>query len=403
MITPMNESTGKLFDEDAYLTEFTAGVLSCETFGDGYRVVLDRTAFFPEAGGQTSDRGSLVCDGTEAQVRDVQIDEESGRIIHLTDKALPEGGTATGRIDWTHRFDNMQQHSGEHIFSGLLCGKYSCDNVGFHLSDQTVTMDYNRACTAQEIAAIEQEVNEVIWKNLPIEISFPTGAELEKLTYRSKKELSGRIRIVTIPGVDVCACCAPHVRHTGEIGLLKVLSVQNYKGGIRVTIACGKRAFDHLSGQSDTLSGMAKELSTAPEEVPGQLARLRRELTDCRRRMAVYCESVLLNRLRTEPAISFRDERAAVLFDAEADAQAARRAVNARLEEQDGLVLVFLGDDETGYQYLIGAGGDHADARIPAKLLGEKLGGRGGGSREMTQGRVDAARELILETLKHVD
>ncbi|MCR5674137.1 MAG: hypothetical protein K6G16_00360 [Lachnospiraceae bacterium] len=396
--------TEKLYDRDAYLTEFTAQILSCRQEGDRFHVILDRTAFFPEAGGQTPDRGVLIFSGDpagvrEASVSDVQIDD-AGVITHVTDRELPASGTVNGRIDWEHRFDNMQQHTGEHIFSGLVCGRFGCDNVGFHLSDQTVTMDYNKVLSPEMIRETERLANEAVWRDLPVEISFPSEEELSEIPYRSKKELSGQIRIVTIPGVDICACCAPHVRHTGEIGLLKVIAVQNYKGGVRVTIRCGSRAFSWLSAQSEILGDLARELSTAPEGVPGHLKKLKEELSETRRQAAEHAEKAMAERLeKITNDIITNDTKHVLLFDPLTDGNAARRVLNRWTQEHAGVCCVFLGSDETGYQYLIAASSDGADARETAGILAERFGAKGGGSREMTQGRVRAPEAEIRRIL----
>ena len=232
--------TEKLYDQDAYAVEFDAKVLSCEAYHDkdesGYHVVLDRTLFFPEEGGQSPDKGTI--NGIE--VTDVQIKKDV--VTHSLKEPLAVDENVHGKIDWTHRFNNMQQHSGEHIFSGIVHSRFGYDNVGFHLSDNIVTMDFNGVLTADEVKEIETAVNDVIVKNLPVEITYPAKEELAALDYRSKIEIEGQVRIVTIPGVDVCACCAPHVKRTGEIGTLNVQSLSNYKGGVRISILSGFRA-----------------------------------------------------------------------------------------------------------------------------------------------------------------
>ncbi len=407
IIPHMNAATEKLYDADAYLTTFTAQVLSCVSVDGGYDVVLDRTAFFPEAGGQTPDRGTLG----ETRIVDVQIDED-GVITHRTKEALKVGAEVSGTVDWKHRFDNMQQHTGEHIVSGLVCSRFGCSNVGFHLGDQTVTMDYDHALTKEELDGIERDANEAIWKNLPVEIAFPDDEELKQIPYRSKKELSGQIRIVTIPGIDICACCAPHVRHTGEIGILKILAAQNYKGGVRVTIACGERAYRALSESHAILTGLARDLSTGAEEVPAQFQKLREELSDVKRRAAELAEAVLTEKLNkiSEDIISndtisndikSRDKKQVLLFEPPMDPTSARRALNHWAESHEGCLILLLGEDQAGYQLLIAAGKQDpdADARIPAELLKEKIGIKCGGSKEMVQGRISASRMKIEEAL----
>ena len=272
------QETIRLYDNDAYATEFEAAVLSCEPKADIdnlYEVVLDQTLFFPEEGGQSPDKG--VINGIN--VVDVQI--KSGVIIHTVDIAVTEneaggepdktkydktnidktkldkisaGSHISGKIDWQHRFYNMQQHSGEHIFSEIVHSRFGFENVGFHLSDSVVTMDFSGVISPEDIADIEREVNVAITKNIPVEVTYPSKAELESLEYRSKIEIEGQVRIVTVPGYDVCACCAPHVKRTGEIGMLKVMNYQNYKGGVRISILCGFRALEAFRQKSQIIS-----------------------------------------------------------------------------------------------------------------------------------------------------
>ena len=235
--------TEKLFYRDSHLKEFTAEVLSCEKRDGHYEVELDRTAFFPEGGGQYADTGVL----DEMQVCDVQ--EKDGRIFHImkdrserVSEYFTAGRRVSGRIDWEERFMKMQQHTGEHIVSGLVHARFGYNNVGFHLGSEDCTMDFNGAVTKEELQEIEQEANRAVWKNLPVQVLYPTEEELASMDYRSKIEIEGQIRIVVIPGYDVCACCAPHVNNTGEIGMIKLTGVQRYKGGVRVTMLCGVRA-----------------------------------------------------------------------------------------------------------------------------------------------------------------
>ena len=298
-----------------------------------------------------------------------------------------------------NRFDNMQQHTGEHIFSGLICAAHGCNNVGFHLSDQTVTMDYDRAVSAEEIAEIEARANEVIWRDLPVICAFPSDEELAGLDYRSKKELSGRIRIVTIPDVDVCACCAPHVRRTGEVGLLKVLALQNYKGGIRVTIACGGRALRELSENRRILTEMAREMSTAPEEVPAHVAKLKEELSAAKGRASALAGSLLMMRLEAEDPSG--SAGLLTVFDGATDPGSARHALDAWMDSHAGLCAIFTGSDADGWNYLAGAGRlGEADAREVVQTLKAAFGAKGGGSREMVQGRVQSAEAEIRRALQ---
>ena len=295
-------ATIKLYDKDAYQTTFEAVVLSCkecslerrtsnkvagmhkqvvksdcegsidikEENDTTYEVVLDKTCFFPEEGGQTPDKGSLG----EVEVLDVQIQKDN-TIIHIVNYSLEEGKTVIGKIDWQHRFFNMQQHSGEHLFSGFVYKNFGYQNVGFHLSNQIVTMDFDGVLTSEQVEVLEWNVNEAITANVEIKTGYPTKEELAQLEYRSKKELDGDIRIVEILGYDVCACCAPHVHRTGEIGIFKIQSVQSYKGGVRISFLCGFRALEEYRKKSKIITELSAILTTNQEMLAENVAKLK--------------------------------------------------------------------------------------------------------------------------------
>ena len=264
--------TEKLYYQDPYLTAFTARVLSCEKSKSGWAVVLDRTAFYPEGGGQPADHGSLGA----VQVTDVH--ETKGVIFHTCDGPMEIGTQVAGAVDWPRRFDHMQQHSGEHILSGLLCSLYHCDNVGFHLGADTVTIDYNAELTWEQVMAAEKAANEVIWQDTPVDITFPAPDALARLNYRSKKALTGQVRIVAFPGADCCACCGTHVRRAGEVGIIKVLSCQKFREGVRLEILCGSRAYRYLSQVYDQDRAVAQLLSVKPQDTLAAAERQAEEL-----------------------------------------------------------------------------------------------------------------------------
>lgn len=377
--------TRKLYYEDAYKTEFTAKVVSANA-GD---IVLDRTAFFPEEGGQSADTGVLG----GFRVADVKI--KDGEIHHLLEErnASFEAGTEiSGRIDWQHRFSNMQQHSGEHIFSGLVHSTYGFDNVGFHLSDNEVTLDFNGVIGPDGIRDIERRANEIIFRNIPSEIRFLSGEEAKTAEYRSKIDLDDEIRVVTYPGVDACACCAPHVALTGEIGCLKVVGLQNYKGGIRVSILCGMRAMEVFFHDRDILEKTANYLSNSTDEVYHLVVKARTELAETKAALAEAAKKLVQVRIDQIPA----GDGNAVLFEESLDAGAMRSAVNSLVQKKNGFCGVFAGSDADGYRYVIGKQG--GDARTINNELREKFGARGGGKPEMVQGSVTASRADI-ETL----
>ena len=241
--------TRKLYYEDVHQTDFTAVVMECVPDKEEgyYRIVLDASAFFPEEGGQSADKGTL--NGQE--VLDVSI--KQGILYHKAACELPAGTRVTGHVDWNRRFDFMQQHSGEHMISGFMHSHFGLENVGFHLSDREVTLDMNGEVSLEQLRLIEQEANAYVWKNLPVNISWPSSEELLSLNYRSKLALTENVRIVEIPGVDLCACCAPHVDTTGQIGLIKVVNVQSHRGGVRINILCGDRALADYTEKQDSV------------------------------------------------------------------------------------------------------------------------------------------------------
>ncbi len=230
----------KLYYEDCHRKEFSARVLSCREAGERYAVTLDTTAFYPVGGGQGADTGLL------GQARVVDCREENGEILHICDKPLAPGETVDGKIDWEPRFIRMQQHTGEHILSGLLFSRYGCHNSGFHMNLERMQVDFDYPIPQEELAEIEYMANEVIWKNLPVTCGVPEPEALAKLQYRTKRALPWPVRIVEIPGVDRCACCGVHVASTGEVGLLKIYSMIPFRDGVRLEMACGKPAYRHL-------------------------------------------------------------------------------------------------------------------------------------------------------------
>ena len=364
--------TRRLFDENAYLTEFEAKVLSCTETEKGFDIILDSTAFFPEGGGQFPDKGIIG----DAEVLDVQEDKE-GVIHHFTSAPLDEGETVSGKIDWLRRFDFMQQHSGEHIFSGLAHSKFGATNVGFHLGLEETSIDLDVPLGEKEVLEIETEANEAIYKNLPIEITYPTAQELEVLPYRSKKKLEGKIRIVTVPGYDICACCGTHVEKTGEIGIIKITSFQNYKGGTRLFMLCGKRAFaDYQEKNRDVLS-VTNGLSVKPEEIRTAVKRLENEITEHK----IY-ETALKKELFALKAEKLGKGEKICVFENGLTPDELRRFCLV-LAENFGVAVVFNGEGDEK-KYAVASKNENCSAI--AKEINAKFSGRGGGKPELVQG-----------------
>mgnify|MGYP002672683422 CR=1 FL=1 len=397
--------TIKLYDRDAYATEFEADIISCEpNMADDKRfdIILNQTLFFPEEGGQSPDMGILG----GYRVVDVQI--KNGVITHTVDTSagdccevekkaeLAAGVHVQGKIDWQHRFYNMQQHSGEHIFSGIVHSRFGFENVGFHLSDSVVTMDFSGVLSPEDIAEVEHEVNVAISKNIPIEVTYPSRDELAQLEYRSKIEIEGQVRIVTVPGYDVCACCAPHVKRTGEIGMLKVMNYQNYKGGVRVSILCGFRALEAFRQKCDIISELMGIFTTNQEAIVDNVTKLKAVNQSLKSELGTAKSALLDYKVAELPT----DTDNAVLFEGGIDTNTARNCVNALVEKYSGFSAFFMGNDEEGYSFIIGS--KNADCNTVAVALRNKLGARGGGKPVMVQGSVKAAKSEIEEVLKEV-
>lgn len=374
--------TEKLFYQDSHRSTFTAIVQEVRPSGNGYEIILDRTAFFPEGGGQSSDTGSLG----GVSVSDVQ--EIDGKIIHYTDGPLVEGTEVEGCIDWTERFSKMQQHTGEHIVSGLIHKIYGYHNVGFHLGTDSVTLDFNGVVPKEKLHEIEQLANEAVAKNLPVQVLYPTDEELSKISYRSKIEIEGQVRIVVIDGYDVCACCAPHVKQTGEIGSIKLVGMQNYKGGVRISMLCGFRALEDYYQKEKNNREIAVMLSAKEYETAVEVERLQEELAMKKAKIAELERKFLEQKVET---LDISGE-IVCLFE-ETDPVMTRELVNLLLKKGAKMAAVFSGNEREGYRYVLGS--RSLDVRKNGKLLNEAFHGRGGGKPEMVQGTVQGKREEI--------
>lgn len=368
---------------DPALSHFMAHVLSCvPNEKQGYEVVLDETAFFPEGGGQPADTGLL---GT-AHVLDVQ--EKQGAVIHYTDAPLEVGDCVEGAVDWVRRFDHMQQHSGEHIVSGLAHKMYGVNNVGFHLG-ALVTADLDGELDAQQVAEIERRANEIIWADKPIVITYPSSEELEHIRYRSKKELTGEVRIVTIEGADVCACCGTHVASTGQIGLIRLTDAQRYKGGTRLTILCGGRAQEDYACKDMSLAHAGTLLSVKPHEVPSAVKRLLDEVSRLKQERAA-----LRKRLFVQQALSYPEQEGNLLvFEEELSPDALPQYATLLRERCTGVAGVFAPDGKGALRYVLAS--RTQDVRLFAKKMNAALSGRGGGSAELAQGTAACSRKDV--------
>lgn len=373
----------QLYYEDSYRTEFSATVINCQPKGSVFLVVLDQTAFYPEGGGQPADTGEL----DDAKVLDVH--EAAGVITHTVDRPLAVGATVAGRIDWERRFLLMQQHSGEHVLSGVVKSRHNFDNVGFHIGTDGMTIDFSGDLSDEDVTQAELAANQAVYQNLPVQISHPDPAERCQIDYRSKIELGDDVRLVTIPGADCCACCGTHVRRTGEIGLIKVLSRQKYKGGTRVSVICGIRALMDYARKNEQANALSSLLSLKPGELTEGVVRLQNEVSALKVVNAQLRERIIDLKVQSVDIGTGR----LCLFEEDLTPDDLR-AYSLKLAVRTGrTVAVFSGQDGARYRYALGSKTE--DMRAFSKQMNAVLNGAGGGSPELVQGSVAASRSEI--------
>ena len=385
----------KLYEKQSYLSECEAVVTDCFTKDGFVYVRLDRTIFFPEEGGQYADLGELVYgDNTSVGLLGGEVTDKSGKdIIYRVESEVPVGEVKC-ILNWDLRYERMQNHSGEHVLTGTIHNEFGYDNVGFHLSDDgPVTLDMNGVLTWEEVMEMERKANEVIYNNLPITDSYPTGAELANLSYRSKIEIEGQVRLITIGDkdnpIDVCACCAPHVKTTGEIGIIKVISMVNWKGGVRISMLAGRRALRYINDRFDIIRSVTERLTTSFDNVPDIIDGYKKEIGESK---------ALINKTYVSLAekICSASGSPFVFFDSDCPMSAMKNILSTLINMTDGYAGVFVGEDGS-YRYMIGS--KDKDSRIVASLLKEKLDARGGGKSDSVQGQVASCKEDIEKVL----
>lgn len=373
--------TRKLYYEDAYLRRFTATVLSCQPEGARFRVLLDQTAFFPEEGGQAADPGTL------GGVRVLDVREKEGLIHHFTEEPLVPGAVVEGEIDWPERFRKMQNHSGEHILSGVVFRRHGFENTGFHLSADGFTLDFSQELSREELAAIEWEANEAVWADRKVTAWFPEPAALKSLAYRSKLELTENVRIVTIEGVDNCACCAPHVSSTGQIGAIKLYEAMRHRGGMRIRAKCGAGALRDFRARCAADAAVSALLSVPQESIASGVEKLLAE-RDALKEDLARARMALVEKQIEGLAPCEGD----MLLFAQADMDGLRALVNAGMELCGGVCAAFAGDDGN-FRFVIGS--RRQNCRDWLNTAKDALRARGGGKPEMVSGSCAAARAEI--------
>lgn len=374
--------TTKLYDLNSHLKSFKGQVVSCCFTNGMFHVVLDQTAFFPMGGGQPADTGTLN------DIPIIDVSEVSQTIIHYTKTPISVGTEVQGVIDWDKRFRRMQNHSGEHIVSGLINQLYGYHNIGFHMGSNTMTIDYSGVLTHDDIKRIEYLANEAVIKNIPVLARYPNHEELATMHYRSKLELTQNVRIVTIEGYDNCACCAPHVSNTGEIGIIKLLDSMHHKGGIRINALCGFNALDDYNERLKHVTAISRILSSKQDEVSVAVERLQNNLEAAKQQLA------LANQKLAQAKVQNLNPTAGnlLIFEPQFDSASLREMVNTGMQLCGGVCAAFSGEDGC-YRYIIGS--KTVDLLSNAKQINQALNGKGGGVRSMIQGSVHCTRSDI--------
>lgn len=374
--------TRKLYYEDSHLAAFSARVLSCIPTEKDYEVVLDATAFYPGGGGQAADTGTL------GGVRVLDTRERWETVVHLCEQPLEPGLTVEGHIHWDSRFARMQQHSGEHIVSGIIHRRFGYHNTGFHMGADVITIDFDGVIPEEALAGIEAEANGAVWANLPLRIWYPSPEELPKVPYRTKKALPWPVRIVEVPGFDTCACCGTHVSATGEIGVIKLFSAVNFRGGTRMEMACGGQAMKILNETyaqnklvSQAFSAKLFETGAAAQRMNELLANVKFQLTGLQRK------------LFAQAAKGYENAGNVLHFEENLDGTGLRELADVIAKVCGGWAAVFSGSEGDGYGFCLAA--REGDLRPLCKDMTAALHGRGGGKPAFQQGRVQAKKEEI--------
>ena len=393
--------TEKIYEERSFLRELTTTVTDSFSEDGKNFIMLKETIFFPEEGGQYADTGWIECGGKSVRVLNGELignaSESETDIRYEVDSPIESGSRVHCKLDWQNRLDRMENHSGEHILSGLIHNLFGYNNIGFHLSDdEPVTLVCDGKLTAEQSALLEKKANEAIRDNLSITDSYPTREETEEISYRSKIDIAGQVRLITIGDeadpLDVCACCAPHVEFTGMVGIIKILSSAPAKGGTQLSFLCGRRAFEYIDHSLGLLKGLADSFSTNQENVPGLVDKLRDDNRVLREKLSSSFQKSILESVRSG------EHEGPVITDLELAPVDMKNIFNELIQVIEGYTGVFSGSDEKGYVYY--AGGRNLDARKLGELMKEKLSAKGGGSSDMIQGRTSETSAGIMEFWK---
>lgn len=375
----------KLYYENPYLSEFDAVVTNCESAKGGFAVILDKTAFYPEGGGQPFDTGNI------GGVNVTAVHERGGDILHYTDVPLEAGKEVRCKINWERRFPLMQGHTGEHILSGIIKKHYGLANVGFHMGSEFVTIDIDGALDKAQLEYAERLANRAVYENISVSAEFKNSAELESLDYRSKGNIAGAVRIVQIDEYDTCACCGIHCGSTGEVGVVKIVNFQKHKSGMRLFLLCGEHALADYAAKNDGIYEISRLLSAKPDEVSEAVRLLAEENANLRQSLSFFKNRIISGIAEKVP----ENSGAICLFENGLNPDELRRLC-VLICERAKLAAVFSGADDQ-YKYAIGS--KSLDVRKLTAALNEELSGRGGGKPELVQGSLTGDEKSIKATI----
>ena len=371
----------KLFYEDCHLTQFSAKVTGCEKSEKGYLVTLDATAFYPEGGGQACDIGVL------GGVNVLDVREKEGEILHLCDGELTVGETVEGTIDWARRFDLMQQHTGEHILSGLINEKFGYHNTGFHVGADVMEVDFDGPISAEDLAELERKANEAVWANKSVKCWIPSPDALPNVTYRTKRALPWPVRIVQVGDVDSCACCGIHVANTGEVGLIKILSCVSLRGGVRLEMVCGGRAYRYMTAIFDQNRQVSQTFSAKILETGDAAKKMQEALAKEKSRAAELQKQIF-----SSIAAHYAGRENVLHFEEGLDPAGVRDLADRISREISGFAAVF-SPNAAGFSYCLAT--QSGDLRALGKDMTAALNGRGGGKPNFQQGNLAASQEAV--------
>ncbi len=380
--------TEKLYENNSYLKEFEAIVTACIALDNCYGIELEKTAFFPEGGGQYSDTGYI----NDLYISDVQIIDN--RILHYSKMPIEVNTKVNCKINWDRRFRNMQNHTGEHILSGVINKLYGLNNIGFHLGENDVTVDYDGTLTIAELEEAERIANEAVFKNIPVICEIPEKELLPSIPYRSKLDITENVRIVTIPGYDICACCAPHVNYTGEIGIIKIIENYRQNKHTRLRMICGSDAINYFNMLINNANGVCRLLSAQHHNFYDNTKILIDNYNESKHKLAVSNKKMALYKANQ---FAYTEDNI-LIFEEDIDTDTMRLIVNSILSKTSKIATVLSGNDTNGYNFI--SASTNVDLKEVASKLRTGLNGKCGGSSSMIQGHLNTTSTIITEFFK---